>query len=307
MRVRPRTRLKMHSGNDLHRWTVSFADFMTLMFAVFVLLYAVSINQEEQYKEVIVKIQKASKLLNQSVFSSEREGILTENSNSIIEDSGPAIRSEGMINQANDELSDVDTLKAGWELKQLKTELEVLLSSEIDEEVLKLDLDGDWLTIEMGGDLLFAGGSHTLLIAAKKRLNKISEALKPINNLLRIRGYTDNNLIADEIYQSNWELSGARAFSVLHALNSHGIDGRRMVVEAYGRYTLAKDAQGKIDKLGSRRVVIAISKYALVEPVAIIKAKVEKKEPIKAKVKDSENIQEIYLPNERLIITTRMD
>ena len=40
MRVRPRSRLQMHKGNDLNRWTVSFADFMTLMFAVFVVLYA---------------------------------------------------------------------------------------------------------------------------------------------------------------------------------------------------------------------------------------------------------------------------
>ena len=50
MRVRPRSRLQMHSGNDINRWTVSFADFMTLMFAVFVVLYAVSSSKEEKYK-----------------------------------------------------------------------------------------------------------------------------------------------------------------------------------------------------------------------------------------------------------------
>ena len=91
MRVRPRSRMQMHKGNDLHRWTVSFADFMTLMFAVFVVLYAVSLNDQEQYKEVMLSFQNASKLLNQSTLSSNREGILTHNSNSIIEESGPAL------------------------------------------------------------------------------------------------------------------------------------------------------------------------------------------------------------------------
>ncbi|WP_094752421.1 flagellar motor protein MotB [Psychromonas sp. CD1] len=307
MRMRSRTRLQTQSGNDLHRWTVSFADFMTLMFALFVLLYAMAISHEEHYKEVIVNIQKASQLLNQSVFSSDREGILTKNSNSIIEDSGPEMLSDGMINQANDELSEVDTLKAGWELKQLKIQLDTLLSAEVKDEILTLDLNGDWLTIEMGGGLLFAGGSHTLLIAAKKRLEKIANILKPINNLLRIRGYTDQDVISNEIYQSNWELSGARAFSVLHALNTFGIDGRRMVVEAYGRYNLAKDAQGKVDLLRSRRVIIAISKYALVEPKVAIKVRVKKKQVIKKKVQDNKKIKEIYLSNDRLIITTRME
>ena len=70
MRVRSRSRLTRHNGNNLHRWTVSFADFMTLMFAVFVVLYAVSASKEDKYKEVMQSIQGATKLLNQSVFSS---------------------------------------------------------------------------------------------------------------------------------------------------------------------------------------------------------------------------------------------
>ena len=113
MRVRPRSRMQMHKGNDVHRWTVSFADFMTLMFAVFVVLYAVSVNDKEQHKEVMLSIQNASKLLNQAVFTSNREGILTHNSNSIIEDAGVALVSDSEPAQAQDELSEVETLKAG--------------------------------------------------------------------------------------------------------------------------------------------------------------------------------------------------
>ena len=313
MRVRPRSRVQMHKGNDLHRWTVSFADFMTLMFAVFVVLYAVSLNDKEQYKEVMLSIQNASKLLNQSVFSSNREGILTHNSNSIIEDAGPALISESMPHQASDELSEIKTLKAGRALSDIKLSLEKLFVSELEDKNVELDLDGDWLTIEMGGDILFAGASHTLLISANEVVTKISEVLKPVNNLIRIRGYSDNEQISNEIYRSNWELSGMRGFSVLHALTKQGITEERMVVEAYGRFSPVINENNRVDTLKSRRVVIAISKYAVVtveKDSELSQDEVTQStsaaQPTIPK-QDSEEMREIYLPNNRLIITTRQE
>ena len=313
MRVRPRSRMQMHKGNDLHRWTVSFADFMTLMFAVFVVLYAVSLNDKEQYKEVMLSIQNASKLLNQSVFSSNREGILTHNSNSIIEDAGPALTSESMPHQASDELSEVETLKEGRALSDIKLALEKLFVSELDTKDVELDLNGDWLTIEMGGDILFAGGSHTLLNSAREVVGKISNVLIPVNNLLRIRGYSDTDLISNEIYRSNWELSGMRAFSVLHALNEQGISEERLVVEAYGRFSPVINENNRVDTLKSRRVVIAISKYAVVtveknsEQVEDGFLESSNEPPSASPKEDSEEMREVYLPNNRLIITTRQE
>lgn len=311
MRVRPRSRLKMHKGNDLNRWMVSFADFMTLMFAVFVVLYAISLNDKEQYKEVMLSIQNASKLLNKSLFSSNNEGILTHNSNAIIEQSGDAILSENLPKQADNELSKIETDKVGNELNQIKLSLEKLFISELDDKKVALDLNGDWLTIEMGGDILFAGGSHTLLFPAIEIVDKISQVLIPVNNLIRIRGYSDQERISNEIYRSNWELSGMRGFSVLHQLNDNGIPGERMVVEAYGRFSPLLNENNIIDPLKSRRVVIAISKYAVVsvekdnkaEDVIINNSETKVNSP----KEDSEEMREVYLPNNRLIITTRQE
>ena len=70
--------------------------------------------------------------------------------------------SELMPHQASDELSEVETSKAGRALSDIKLSLEKLFVSELDNKEVELDLNGDWLTIEMGGDILFAGGSHTL-------------------------------------------------------------------------------------------------------------------------------------------------
>ncbi|MEI6895878.1 MAG: flagellar motor protein MotB [Psychromonas sp.] len=317
MRMRPRSRMQMQKGNNLDRWTVSFADFMTLMFAVFVVLYAVSVNDKEQYKEVMLSIQNASKLLNKSLFSSNNEGVLTHDSNTTVENVKPALKSNVMTHQATNVLSEieieVETIKEGRDLGQIKTTLEKLFLAELGKESIVLDLNGDWLTIEMGGNILYAAGSHTLLNSAKNIVNKLSKVLIPVNNLLRIRGYSDNERIANEIYYSNWELSGMRAFSVLHALNRQGISGERMVVEAYGRYSPVLNENNRVNPLKSRRVVIAISKYAVVaieKNSELPKDKSSQEKPVIAPSlikKDSQEMREMYLPNDRLIITTRKE
>lgn len=314
MRVNTRHRANLHTGNDLNRWTISFADFMTLMFAVFVVLYAVAMSKEEKYQDVIQSIQNASKLLSPDVLHPESEQILIKQSNAIIVQDGPALLSDQGNKQAKDQLSDVDNLKKGAQLNQLKQALENALLSDLTNASITLNLEGDWLTIEMGGDLLFVGGSHTLLNSAKQQLERLTKVLMPVKNMLRIRGYSDPEPISNEIYLSNWELSGARAFAVLHALNKLGVDGNRMAMEAYGPYAPVLDAQNKINKVKSRRVVIAISKYALVEMEAhkgidkISDNETKKVSPvIDGSKSNREEMHEIHLPNNRLIITTRQE
>ncbi|WP_354623987.1 flagellar motor protein MotB [Psychromonas sp. MME2] len=310
MGFRPRRRLHAHGGNDLNRWTVSFADFMTLMFAVFVVLYSVSSTEEDKYKEVMQSIQEASKLLNNAILSSNDAGILDKQSNNILEDSGPALLSEHRYQQAENELSAVDDLKEGVELKQLKTELENLFSAELDNELLVIKDDGDWLTLEFAGQMLFAGGSHTLLISANELLKALAKSIQPIDNLIRVRGYADQTKVSNEIYFSNWELSAFRAFSVLHELANLGIDPQRMAVEAYGSYSPIYHSDGSVNNLASRRVVLAISRYSMVKQPSIELAKPIVKtvsESVATQKPDLETMQELHLPDGRLIFTTRQE
>jgi len=290
MRFRPRSRMQMHKGNDLLRWTVSFADFMTLMFAVFVVLYAVAANNDYRYKVVLEGMKNGTKLLNQQLFSSNNDGILTHNSNNVMNKIGPALLSDNDPGYPHDKKSLGNISKSGGELNALKTALEDTFSREISNKQMKLNIDGDWLTIKLDDGILFPSGSHTLLKRSQRQLDKLAGILKPINNRLRVRGYTDSTIFSDEIYPSNWELSGARAFSVVHALEKRGIPGRRMVVEAYGEYEPIINNIGNVDKSKSRRVVIAISKDV---------SAIEKN--------DSEKMHELRPSQHQLIITTRQE
>lgn len=316
MRRPPHSR--QQTNNHVHRWTVSYADYMTLMFALFVVLYSVTLSKEEKYQEVIETIQNASQLV-RSQDGANTEGILTKQSNDISDSKGPALVSDGdnveqgfIAELPVEELSAPIKHHTGEPLQVLQESLQSALQSELEIGAFSVDLQGDWLIIELSGPLLFAAASHTLLNDAKKQLGKVAAVLKNNNNMIRLRGYTDVTYISDELYKSNWELSAMRAISVLHALEKQGISGQRMVIEGFGRYHPVLNKNGLVDKLKSRRVVIAVSKYAVLEETPLSNEKVEAVEQTKQAVPtgskpDSEEMREIYLPDGRLIITTRQE
>ena len=321
MSIRHRPRLHQKQNNHIHRWTVSYADYMTLMFALFVVLYALSLNKEEKYQKVITAIQSASKFVQLNNSGSDAKGILTKNSNDIKDNTGPALISDadndnddlGLVRELPvEELSSPQQYYTGTSLAELQLSLQSALDTESETAEFSVDLDGDWLTIEISGALLFAAESHTLLNASKLQIERIASILKDVTNMIRLRGYTDKNTVSNEIYQSNWELSALRAISVLKAFNKQGIVGERMVIEGYGKYQPVINDNGMVDKLKSRRVVIAISKFALFTENTLGSDNIKSKEQEQRKIlrtpkRDSEEIREVYLPNDRLIITTRQN
>lgn len=319
MRRRNRASIKRLHNNDVHRWTVSYADYMTLMFALFVVLYSVLLNKKDNYLEVIDAIQSAGAFTHTKTTNTQPSDLF-ESKNSVLDHNTVV----NVINVTEKNIQ-VDNVNAELELtniisendigslSKLKLSLESVLAEELSSGSFNINLDQDWLTIEMTGPLLFAAGSHTLLNGAKKNISYIAHVLKPVKNMIRLRGYTDTKPISDEIYKSNWELSALRAISVLHSLNVEGIIGERMAIEGFGLYHPVLNEKGIIDDFKSRRVVIAISKYELfVEQKSDnnnnsnVKAE-EKENNLTAPKPDSENIREVYLPDGRLIITTRQE
>lgn len=319
MSIRHRPRLHQKQNNHIHRWTVSYADYMTLMFALFVVLYAVSLNKEEKYQKVITAIQTASKFVQFKNSGSDANGILTKNSNDIKDNTGPALISDGDNYELGyvselpiEQLSKPLNYYTGEPLAELQLSLQSVLQAELETGAFSIDLEGDWLTIEMSGALLFAAESHTLLNISKLQIERIASVLKDVTNMIRLRGYTDMNIVSNEIYRSNWELSALRAISVLNALNKQGIAGERMVIEGYGKFQPVINKNGIVDQLKSRRVVIAISKFALFTDNTLGSDNLKSTDPEQRNIQrtpkpDSEEVREIQLPQGRLIITTRQE
>src|SRR5579862_7606273 len=94
----------------------------------------------------------------------------------------------------------------------------------------------NWVTVDISTDILFGSGVARLSGPAVGVLQRLADALKPFPNLIRVIGHTDNRPINTAAFPSNWELSTARAASVVHLFMDRGIAAQRLALVGYGEY-----------------------------------------------------------------------
>ena len=112
--------------------------------------------------------------------------------------------------------------------------------------------------VEIGADILFPSGSADISASAKPVLAKLAEALRSSPNALRIEGHTDDVPIHTAQFPSNWELSAARAATVVHLFMDQGVDPDRMSVAGFGQYKPAADNSSEAGRNRNRRVVVVV-------------------------------------------------
>jgi len=147
------------------------------------------------------------------------------------------------------------------ELSRSKSLLEQKLGSEINDKQIKLQMMEKGLVITVVGDLLFDSGKAKIRSEAYPLLDKVSSVLK--ENMAQfnvgIEGHTDNAPIKHSGWKSNWELSTARALSVLHYLDKdQGISPERLSAIGYGEYRPVASNETKDGRKQNRRVEIVI-------------------------------------------------
>jgi len=213
MKMRKR-RSQGHHPENLDRWLISYADFITLMFTFFVALYALS-SMDHQ------KLEKFSLSLRQ-VFQ-------------IIED---PIK----LHQSQAEQSVMESLKL-----LLKNESNISVNSE-----------PRGIVITFSDSALFSSGSAEIKSEADIVLSRIADKLKTTPGRIFIEGHTDNMPISTGKFRSNWELSAARASSVLHALVAKGLDPYRFTISGYGEYRPRASNSTAEGRAQNRRVELVI-------------------------------------------------
>ena len=147
------------------------------------------------------------------------------------------------------------------ELSRSKSMLEQKLSQEISDKQIKLQMMEKGLVITVVGDLLFDSGKAKIRPEAYPLLDKVAAVLK--ENMrqfnIGIEGHTDNIPIKRSGWKSNWELSTARALSVLHYLvKDQGISPERLSAIGYGEYRPVASNDSKDGRKQNRRVEIVI-------------------------------------------------
>jgi len=228
--ARRRRRKVEEEEANLERWLVSYADFVTLLFAFFVVMYSISSVNEGKYRVL-------SETLNavfEEVPKSDEPIQVGEITRSIV-------NQDVIVPIIDEESEDLDETisenKVDQKLIQgadIAEKLEQLLLSSVDKEQIEIHKNGNRIEVRMTSKMLFTSGNARLSSESFPILKKIANVIQASDYAVNIEGHTDNVPINTRTFPSNWELSAARAASVVHFMSRQNIDAYRLAAVGYG-------------------------------------------------------------------------
>lgn len=229
------------------RWLVSYADFITLLFAFFVVLYAVSTSEHNRAAEISVSIDSAMKKL--SALQTFTRSM------------GPGFTND-MYTGAARLPSAVRILTAAGarnDLEQMREHLQRSLGKQIAADIVSLRMGPDGLVISLHEGGFFNSGSAVPLPDSRSVLNTIGRALRDSPYEVRVEGHTDNTSIHTERFISNWELSAARATNIAQILLAlHCVPPDHLSVAGYGEYRPVASNATATGRAHNRRVDLVV-------------------------------------------------
>jgi chemotaxis protein MotB len=143
-------------------------------------------------------------------------------------------------------------------LGRVADEIEKALAPLVASEMIAVRRHSTWVEVEIRTDILFASGVAKLSDAALPALNILAETLAKYPNPVRVEGHTDDRPINTSTFPSNWELSAARAASVVHLFAKGGVDPARLAVIGLGEFRPAQSNDTVEGRNANRRVLIVI-------------------------------------------------
>ncbi|MDG4474748.1 OmpA/MotB family protein [Thiovibrio frasassiensis] len=249
---RPKRKKAHEKEPNLERWLVSYADFITLLFAVFVMLYAMSIVDQKKMEEVQASIQSSfsgPQTLTPAlkVIGNKDFGLIPE----VVEPPVPP--------QSQEEVS---SAAEAQEFSQIKQDIQNNLQEYGGKNEVQLTVNERGLVISLKEAGFFPSGTAQVQPGALPLLDKIATSISRYANTLRIEGHTDNVPVKSPTFPSNWELSTARANSIVHYLmEKHGFMGAKLSVTGYGEYRpIADNATEEGRKLNRRVDIVMLSR-----------------------------------------------
>lgn len=255
------------------RWVISYADFITLLFAFFVVMYSISSVNEGKYKvlsDSLVSVfnQKSGSGNRPIQISDQKSGSAAVKQMIPLPVPGdfPAQEDykytvEGLFDDAEDPaIKDGPEEGEVNELSKISDEIAVAFQGLISDELANVRTTKDWIEVDIQSSVLFPSGSATLSLKARELLKKISNVLASYENPIHVEGYTDNVPIETLQFPSNWELSSARASAVVRLLISEKVGPKRLAAVGYGEHHPIADNKSDEGRAKNRRVAIIISK-----------------------------------------------
>ncbi len=253
------------------RWLVSYADFITLLFAFFVVLYASSQVDKRKVGKLALSIQVAFQEL--GVFDTSNTKIPLSDTEAVpfsqvqvVENAERTTDLTHIVQPMKGILSPTSTAKP---LKDIQAELEKVLAPEIKNHIVDVKTRREGLVVSLREIGFYESGSSALRASGRDAIDRLAAILKSHTEALRIEGHTDNIPIHNTHFASNWELSTARASDLIKELiDRYHFEPQRLSAAGYAEYHPVASNDTAEGRARNRRLDIVILNPPVPEQVA---------------------------------------
>ncbi|MFL6676020.1 MAG: flagellar motor protein MotD [Massilia sp.] len=228
------------SGENHERWLISYADFITLLFAFFVVMYAVSVVNEGKYK-----------VLSDALGNAFGGHVAASQATPAVE---PALPLASLLQRKR-----LEAMKRERErLAALARQLSATLAPLVKAGKVRVTQSGRGITVEINASVLFASGDAALTRDAQEVLREVAGLLSTDTHPIQVEGFTDNVPIANGLFASNWELSSVRASSVVRLFIDGGVAPARLTALGHGANGPVASNGDAAGRARNRRVAVTI-------------------------------------------------
>ncbi|MBI4873178.1 MAG: OmpA family protein [Acidobacteria bacterium] len=249
-------RKKTPPGHSNHeRWLISYADFITLLFALFVVMFASSQTDRGKARQISESVRRA---LEENQFASALNGIL----GGTADRKGPGNAMRKGPGGARKASPAADKERMQGPLTELRPSLEAL-TRELKEEIaggqMKLELQKRGLVVSLQQAAFFPSGEERIDPSKFAAIGKVAESIQKLPNPVRLEGHTDPMPIHNARYRGNWDLSAARSIAMLELLSGRfGVPRQRLAIAGYADTAPVAANDTELGRARNRRVDIVI-------------------------------------------------
>lgn len=241
----PRKRFEEEHENH-ERWLVSYADFITLLFAFFVVMYAISSVNEGKYRVLANALGSAFGHSDQAILPPVMPKSMPTPNQLLPRTSSKQRATEAALRKERDKLT------------TMASDIADALAPLVKQGKVRVTQTDRGVSVEINASVLFAPGDAKLSSESEQALTAVARILKDDNHAIQVEGHTDNTPISNTRYPSNWELSAVRAGSVVRLFADNGVAESRMEAIGHGS-TQPIDSNDTADgRMRNRRVGVMI-------------------------------------------------
>ncbi len=245
---------------NLERWLVSYADFITLLFAFFTTLYAISTVDAKKMGRLVLSMQAAFDPTGFASSQSSRLSVAGSGGSAAYNASFiQSMMNKNPIKPAGGSGDKPDGGGDGDQLARIKEDISNLILDDALKDKVQIVIKSRGVVVSLAEAGFFDSGEHRVRRESLKLLDKIAVYLRKLPNPIRVTGHSDDRKIRTRRFPSNWELSTARAAGIVtYLVETHKFNARKLAAAGYGEHRPVASNDTAEGRARNRRVDIVI-------------------------------------------------